>query len=102
MDATLAALREAGATVEETKAGIRVAMSCRAEPVTLSIAPYPGFATDIQAQFMAMTRLGNGHAQDTETNLQNRYVQVPELAEMALGVVARWRNTVGAADRGAE
>src|SRR3546814_2850705 len=42
MDATLAALREAGATVEETKAGIRVAMSGRAEPVTLSTAPYPG------------------------------------------------------------
>src|SRR3546814_17181183 len=60
MDATLAELREAGATVEETKAGIRVAMSGRAEPVTLSTAPYPGFATDMQAQFEAMATLGKG------------------------------------------
>src|SRR3546814_2281156 len=41
MEATLAALREAGATVEEVKGGIRVAMSGRAQPVTLSTSPYP-------------------------------------------------------------
>src|SRR3546814_19283010 len=41
MEATLAALREAGATVEEVKGGIRVAMSGRAQPVTLSTSPSP-------------------------------------------------------------
>src|SRR3546814_6980076 len=59
--------RAAGATVEEVKGGIRVAMSGRAQPVTLSTSPYPGFATDMQAQFMAMATLGAGASLFTET-----------------------------------
>src|SRR3546814_8648669 len=76
MEATLAALREAGATVEEVKGGIRVAMSGRAQPVTLSTSPYPGFATDMQAQFMAMATLGTGASLFTETIFENRYMHV--------------------------
>ena len=94
MDATLAALREAGATVEETKAGIRVAMSGRAEPVTLSTAPYPGFATDMQAQFMAMATLGKGASLFTETIFENRYMHVPELARMGCDIDVRGRSAV--------
>ena len=94
MDATLAALRQAGATVEETKTGIRVAMSSRPEPVTLSTAPYPGFATDMQAQFMAMATLGKGASLFTETIFENRYMHVPELARMGCDIDVRGRSAV--------
>ena len=94
MEATLSALRQAGATVEETKTGIRVAMSGRAQPVTLSTAPYPGFATDMQAQFMAMATLGSGASLFTETIFENRYMHVPELARMGCDIDVRGRSAV--------
>jgi UDP-N-acetylglucosamine 1-carboxyvinyltransferase len=94
MEATLAALREAGATVEPTKTGIRVAMDGRAQPVTLSTAPYPGFATDMQAQFMAMATLGSGASLFTETIFENRYMHVPELARMGCDIDVRGRSAV--------
>ncbi len=94
MEATLSALREAGATVEEVKGGIRVAMSGRAEPVTLSTAPYPGFATDMQAQFMAMATLGTGASLFTETIFENRYMHVPELARMGCDIQVKGRTAV--------
>ncbi len=94
MEATLAALREAGATVETTKAGIRVAMDGRAEPVTLSTAPYPGFATDMQAQFMAMATLGTGASLFTETIFENRYMHVPELARMGCDIQVKGRTAI--------
>lgn len=94
MTATLQALREAGATVEEVKGGIRVAMSGRAQPITLSTAPYPGFATDMQAQFMAMATLGTGASLFTETIFENRYMHVPELARMGCDIEVRGRSAV--------
>ena len=94
MEATLAALREAGATVEGTKSGIRVAMSGRAQPVTLSTAPYPGFATDMQAQFMAMATLGTGASLFTETIFENRYMHVPELNRMGANIEVSGRTAI--------
>lgn len=94
MTATVQALREAGASVEETKDGLRVAMSGRAQPVTLSTAPYPGFATDMQAQFMAMATLGTGASLFTETIFENRYMHVPELARMGCDIEVRGRSAV--------
>ena len=94
MTATVQALREAGATVEETKDGLRVAMSGRAQPITLSTAPYPGFATDMQAQFMAMATLGTGASLFTETIFENRYMHVPELARMGCDIEVRGRSAV--------
>ena len=94
MAATLQALRLAGATVEETKTGVRVAMSGRAQPITLSTAPYPGFATDMQAQFMAMATLGTGASLFTETIFENRYMHVPELARMGCDIEVRGRSAV--------
>ncbi len=94
MEATLAGLREAGATVEDTKTGIRVAMTGRPDPVTLSTAPYPGFATDMQAQFMAMATLGTGASLFTETIFENRYMHVPELARMGCDIDVRSRSAV--------
>src|SRR3546814_14907565 len=70
MDATLAALREAGATVAETKDGIRVAMSGRAEPVTQSNATYPRFATDKLSQVLPQATPGRGALRFPGTSLE--------------------------------
>jgi UDP-N-acetylglucosamine 1-carboxyvinyltransferase len=94
MVATLAALREAGATVETTKKGVRVAMSGRPEPITLSTAPHPAFPTDMQAQMMAMATLGSGASVFTETIFENRYMHVPELTRMGCDIQVKGRTAV--------
>jgi UDP-N-acetylglucosamine 1-carboxyvinyltransferase len=88
--------REAGATDRgKAKTASASPLDGRAEAVTLSTAPYPGFATDMQAQFMAMAVLGTGASLLTETIFENRYMHVPELARMGCDIhrqraVPRW------------
>jgi len=95
MGATLGALIEAGVTVEPTKTGIRIAAELGAlKPVTISTAPYPGFATDMQAQLMAMLLKADGSSVLTETIFENRYMHVPELARMGADIQVRGRTAV--------
>jgi UDP-N-acetylglucosamine 1-carboxyvinyltransferase len=94
MRATLDALVQAGVTVEETKTGIRVAANGPLKPLTLSTAPFPGFATDMQAQFMAMQLVAEGASVFTETIFENRYMHVPELARMGAHIDVRGRTAV--------
>jgi UDP-N-acetylglucosamine 1-carboxyvinyltransferase len=94
MRATLAALVEAGITVEERRGSIYVEASNGIAPLTLSTAPYPGFATDMQAQFMAMLTLASGASVLTETIFENRYMHVPELARMGADIQVAGRSAV--------
>lgn len=94
MRATLDALVEAGVTVEELPGGIRVAANGPLKPITLSTAPYPGFATDMQAQFMAMLCKADGASVLTETIFENRYMHVPELARMGADITVSGRTAV--------
>lgn len=94
MDATVNALREAGVTVEETKTGIRVASDGKLKPLTISTAPYPGFATDMQAQFMAMLCMADGASVLTETIFENRYMHVPELNRMGAHIETKGRTAI--------
>ncbi|WP_445191374.1 UDP-N-acetylglucosamine 1-carboxyvinyltransferase [Sphingomonas sp. Tas61C01] len=94
MRATIDALVEAGVSVAETKDGIRVSADGRLRPLTLSTAPYPGFATDMQAQFMAMLCRADGASVLTETIFENRYMHVPELARMGADIQVRGRTAV--------
>ncbi|MFN4096700.1 MAG: UDP-N-acetylglucosamine 1-carboxyvinyltransferase, partial [Sphingomonas sp.] len=94
MRATLDALVEAGVTVEEKPNGIRVAADGPLKPITLSTAPYPGFATDMQAQFMAMLCKADGASVLTETIFENRYMHVPELARMGADITVSGRTAV--------
>jgi UDP-N-acetylglucosamine 1-carboxyvinyltransferase len=64
------------------------------KPLTLSTAPYPGFATDMQAQFMAMLTLARGSSVLTETIFENRYMHVPELARMGADIQVTGRSAV--------
>lgn len=94
MRATLAALTEAGVTVEEKRDSIRVTAHGPLQPLTLSTAPYPGFATDMQAQFMAMLCMAGGTSTLTETIFENRYMHVPELARMGADIQVHGRTAM--------
>jgi UDP-N-acetylglucosamine 1-carboxyvinyltransferase len=94
MGATLSALREAGVTVEEKSDSIHIASDGKIGPLTLSTSPYPGFATDMQAQFMAMLLKADGASVLTETIFENRYMHVPELTRMGADIQVRGRSAV--------
>ena len=94
MAAILSGLRDAGIEVSETKDGIRVKADRRVDALTLSTAPFPGFPTDMQAQFMAMLALANGASVLTETIFENRYMHVPELARMGAEIQVHGRTAV--------
>ena len=94
MQATIDALREAGVTVTDTADGLLVEATAPLGPVTLSTAPYPGFATDMQAQFMAMLALASGTSVLTETIFENRYMHVPELARMGADIQVHGRTAL--------
>ena len=94
MDATLDALRQAGVTVEDTGTGIRVKSDGKLKPLTISTAPYPGFATDMQAQFMVMLCMADGASVLTETIFENRYMHVPELNRMGAHIETKGRTAI--------
>jgi UDP-N-acetylglucosamine 1-carboxyvinyltransferase len=94
MRATLDALIEAGVTVEEKRDAIRIDASNGIQPLTLTTAPFPGFATDMQAQFMAMLCKADGASVLTETIFENRYMHVPELARMGANIEVHGRTAV--------
>ncbi|PZU78417.1 MAG: UDP-N-acetylglucosamine 1-carboxyvinyltransferase [Sphingomonas sp.] len=94
MGATLTALREAGVEIEERRDSIVVRSDGELRPLTLTTAPYPGFATDMQAQFMAMLCKAAGASVLTETIFENRYMHVPELARMGADIQVRGRTAV--------
>jgi UDP-N-acetylglucosamine 1-carboxyvinyltransferase len=94
LGATAEALQEAGVEITPTNDGIRVNRANGLHGVTISTAPYPGFPTDMQAQFMAMLSVADGASVLTETIFENRYMHVPELARMGADVTVRGRSAV--------
>ncbi|MBX6375026.1 MAG: UDP-N-acetylglucosamine 1-carboxyvinyltransferase [Acetobacteraceae bacterium] len=75
-------LREAGVEVEEVPGGIRVSRLNGLHGTDVMTEPFPGFATDMQAQFMALMAVAEGAAMVTETIFENRFMHVPELNRM--------------------
>ena len=79
----MAKLKEAGVTVEEDIDGIRVISTGKGlKAVDIKTLPYPGFPTDMQAQFMAFTTIAEGTSTVTETVFENRFMHVAELRKM--------------------
>jgi UDP-N-acetylglucosamine 1-carboxyvinyltransferase len=75
-------LRAAGAAVERVEGGVRVAGPDRIAPIDVATMPYPGFPTDLQAQFMAMLALADGISVVTEKIYPDRFMHVAELNRM--------------------
>ena len=94
MQATLTALAHAGLMLEFHDRGIKVSADGPLRPLALSTAPFPGFATDMQAQFMAMLALANGDSFLEETIFENRYMHVPELRRMGAEVDIHGRSAI--------
>jgi UDP-N-acetylglucosamine 1-carboxyvinyltransferase len=94
MEATIQSLTEAGVQVEQRAEGIYVAADGPLRAITLSTAPYPGFATDMQAQFMAMLCKAEGASVLTETIFENRYMHVPELNRMSAHIQTNGRTAI--------
>jgi UDP-N-acetylglucosamine 1-carboxyvinyltransferase len=82
LEALFSKLRESGARVELRKDGIEVSAPKKLKPVHISTAPYPGFATDFQAQFMALMTVADGHSTVKENIFENRFMHVGELIRM--------------------
>ncbi len=75
-------LAEAGMVIEETASGLRARREGRLAGVDVMTEPYPGFPTDMQAQFMALMAVAEGAAMITETIFENRFMHVPEINRM--------------------
>ena len=86
LDTLLMVLRETGATVTETDATIRVVANGRPVAADITTDPFPGFPTDLQAQFMAMMCIANGSSRISETIFENRFMHVPELLRMGADI----------------
>ncbi|MFZ5503340.1 MAG: UDP-N-acetylglucosamine 1-carboxyvinyltransferase [Pseudomonadota bacterium] len=82
LEGVLDKLAEAGARVTVTNDAIHLEMTGRPKPVSVRTAPYPGFPTDMQAQFMALNCLAEGSAMMVETIFENRFMHVQELRRL--------------------
>jgi UDP-N-acetylglucosamine 1-carboxyvinyltransferase len=94
VEAVTAKLREAGASVAVEPGGMRVRMAARPRSVNISTAPFPGFATDMQAQIMALMTIAEGRSLITETVFENRFMHVPELVRMGADITVGGREAV--------
>ena len=86
LDAVIEKLREAGATVTAVDGGIRVQSSGRLKAQSFRTTEYPGFPTDMQAQFMALNCISHGHSKVTETIFENRFMHVNELVRLGANI----------------
>jgi len=82
LDSVLEKLREAGAQISTRKGEIHLATKGRPKSVNIRTAPYPGFPTDMQAQFMALNTVAEGTAVITETIFENRFMHAVEMQRL--------------------
>jgi UDP-N-acetylglucosamine 1-carboxyvinyltransferase len=86
LDATLEKLQEAGARIHAKDSVIEIEMAGRPKAVGIRTAPYPGFATDMQAQFMALATVAEGTALITETIFENRFMHALEMQRLGADI----------------
>ena len=94
LKAALEKLRGSGARIEVSDAALRIEMSERPRAVSLRTAPYPGFATDMQAQFMALDCIAEGTSVITETIFENRFMHALELQRLGADIAIQGNTAV--------
>ena len=87
-------LKEVGAEVQEEIDGIRVIGHEPLRPADIKTLPYPGFPTDMQAQFMALTTICQGTSVITETVFENRFMHVDEFKRMGAKIRIEGRSAI--------
>lgn len=88
LDAVIIKMREAGIRFENRAEGLRVIGPSRPKAVNIKTMPYPGFPTDMQAQFMALMSVADGTSMIKETIFENRFMHVAELLRMGADITA--------------
>ncbi len=86
LEAVIEKLRDAGATITPLAEGIRVQVNGRLRAQSFRTTEYPGFPTDMQAQFMALNAISIGTAKVTETIFENRFMHVNELVRLGASI----------------
>jgi UDP-N-acetylglucosamine 1-carboxyvinyltransferase len=94
LEAVIAKLRATGAEVTAEGDGIRVRGKSDIKPADIATQPFPGFPTDMQAQFMVLMTRARGQSVLAETIFENRYMHVPELQRMGADIVVDGRTAV--------
>jgi UDP-N-acetylglucosamine 1-carboxyvinyltransferase len=94
LGAVVRTLREAGVEVAETEGGLSVKRLNGLHGADAMTEPYPGFPTDMQAQFMALMSVAEGASMVTETIFENRFMHVPELARMGARIVVHGASAI--------
>jgi UDP-N-acetylglucosamine 1-carboxyvinyltransferase len=101
VEALLAKMEEAGVEVRRLDDGLAIKRNgSRLSAVEVTTDPYPGFATDLQAQFMALMTLADGESVIRETIFENRFMHAPELVRLGADIAvsggeARVRGVAG-------
>ena len=87
LESALVAMRRAGIDVTSNNEGIRIKRNGSAiQPVDITTDPYPGFPTDLQAQFMGLMTMAQGSCHIRETIFENRFMHVQELARLGADI----------------
>ena len=87
LESALVAMRRAGIDVTSNNEGIRIKRNGSAiQPVDITTDPYPGFPTDLQAQFMGLMTMAQGKSHIRETIFENRFMHVQELARLGADI----------------
>ncbi|OGW40498.1 MAG: UDP-N-acetylglucosamine 1-carboxyvinyltransferase [Nitrospirae bacterium GWD2_57_9] len=94
LDALLSKVRETGAEIVASHGTMTVKGNRIIKPVDVKTLPYPGFPTDMQAQFMSLVSLAGGTSVINETIFENRFTHVAELKRMGADIVIEGRSAV--------
>lgn len=95
MSAVLEKFKEVGAKISSGSDWIELDMqNCQPQAVDIYTAPYPGFPTDMQAQFLALNCVANGRSAVTETIFENRFMHVQELQRLGADIVLQGNTAI--------
>lgn len=94
LDAVLSKVAEAGAEIKTDDGTIHVNGQLRIKPVDIKTLEYPGFPTDMQAQFMSLMALAEGTSVINETIFENRFTHVAELRRMGANIQTEGRSAI--------
>lgn len=94
LQAVFSVLRQAGAHIAVQNGLIHIQGPTTIQPFQLTTEPYPGFPTDLQAQFVALACRAQGQSSITETIFENRFRHIPELVRMGAQVEIQGKTAV--------
>ncbi|MEQ8153213.1 MAG: UDP-N-acetylglucosamine 1-carboxyvinyltransferase [Smithellaceae bacterium] len=94
LEALINKLRDTGMKITPVKGGLKVSAGKKINSVDIKTLPYPGFATDLQAQMMAYMSISSGLSVINETVFENRFMHVSELLRMGADIVIQGSSAI--------